>query len=61
MRKISTIKQTTYDELSAEPHRKIKRSVHTRQCNAIAKSSRKNIKTIKSKGKIKNHKKTPRE
>jgi hypothetical protein len=41
MRKRSSRKQTTHDELNAEPHTKTKRSVHTRQCNAIAKSSRK--------------------
>jgi hypothetical protein len=41
MRKRSARKQTTHDELNAEPHTKTKRSVHSRQCNAIAKSSRK--------------------
>jgi hypothetical protein len=41
MRKRSTRKQTTHDELNIEPHTKTKRSVHTRQYNAIAKSSRK--------------------
>jgi hypothetical protein len=45
MRKRSTRKQTTQDELNAEPHTKTKRSVNTRQCNAIAKSSRKPEKT----------------
>jgi hypothetical protein len=54
MRKRSTRKQTTHDEIIEEPHTKTKRSVHTRQCNAIAKSSRKTKKnkkrkTIKSK------------
>jgi predicted phage tail protein len=41
MRKRSTRKQTTHDELNAEPHTRRKRRVHIRQCNAIAKSSRK--------------------
>jgi hypothetical protein len=41
MRNISTRKQTTHDELNSEPHTKTKRKVHTRQYNAIAKSSRK--------------------